>query len=83
MFSFGVVVYEIYTQTEPWRGVSGVEAANAVGNGKRMDIPLECPSLLNLIMVDCWKHDPKDRPEFSGTIIINLFVTTTKNCWKC
>lgn len=66
MFSFGVVVYEIYTQAEPWPGLTCVQAAYEVGSGKQMTLPSDCPPKLSYLMTSCWQKDPNDRPEFTG-----------------
>ena len=41
-----------------------MQAARDVMNGSRMEIPRNCPAVLQKIMKACWKHDPKERPEF-------------------
>ena len=63
VFSFGVVVYEIVTRSDPWPRVPGMQAANNVMNGIRMEIP-QCQPVLQEVMSRCWKQDPQERPEF-------------------
>jgi serine/threonine protein kinase len=65
VFSYGVVLYEIFSQDSPWIGVSNLEAANRVMNGKRMEIPEEWPEVVRIIIRQAWEHNPENRPEFT------------------
>lgn len=80
VFSFGVVLYEIYTLGDsPWsleanankkRTITNREVMTAVLRGERMKKPSSDyvdEAELNLlydIMMKCWHHYPSDRPTF-------------------
>eukprot|EP01117_Protostelium_nocturnum_P009080 TRINITY_DN3251_c0_g1_i1.p1 TRINITY_DN3251_c0_g1~~TRINITY_DN3251_c0_g1_i1.p1 ORF type:complete len:1571 (+),score=426.26 TRINITY_DN3251_c0_g1_i1:57-4715(+) len=68
VFSFGVVMYEIFLVVDPWAKISSVQAAIEVANnGKRMEIPKNIHPTLASLMSLCWSQDPEQRPDF-GTI---------------
>ncbi|PRP85048.1 epidermal growth factor receptor-like [Planoprotostelium fungivorum] len=64
VFSFGVVVWEICTQSEPWAGIAPVNAAVDILAGQRLIIPDDVPSQFSDIMQNCWVESPEDRPDF-------------------
>ncbi|PRP86359.1 hypothetical protein PROFUN_05500 [Planoprotostelium fungivorum] len=64
VFSFGVVVWEIFEEKDPYPGVAAVEAAFQVVNGQRLEFTkCPCPWLIRLVQA-CWDKDPKNRPSF-------------------
>ena len=67
VFSFGVVIYEIVTCSNPWPQCTPMEAAHEVMRGNTMTIP-ECPEIFQQMMKLCWQYDPKDRPEFTDLL---------------
>jgi serine/threonine protein kinase len=62
VFAFGVLLYEIFAREQPWRGVANVNVMNAVSNGERMTPPKSAPAHCAQLMLQCWAHDPKERP---------------------
>ena len=42
-----------------------------------MDPPLGCPQEVSRIMLDCWYHDPTQRPRFS-TLLFKLETVYAK-----
>jgi len=66
VFSFGVVIYEIFTTEKPWKDLTIVEAVQKVENGERMILPksCECSLALKNLMERCWAQEPDDRPNF-------------------
>ncbi|PRP74098.1 Protein kinase domain containing protein, partial [Planoprotostelium fungivorum] len=63
-FAFGVTVWEICTQKEPWEGVTPVNAAVDVLAGARLAIPDEVPAQFTDLMINCWEQEPENRPDF-------------------
>lgn len=53
-FSYGVTLYELVTQEDPWVGLTAVQATYKVSAGKRMSIPQDCPPVFTEIMVQSW-----------------------------
>jgi hypothetical protein len=64
VFSFGVLIYEVITQQDPWEGKSHNEVATLVLSGRRMTVP-DCNPTLQKLMTDCWHQDPDQRPDFT------------------
>ncbi|PRP82088.1 hypothetical protein PROFUN_03778 [Planoprotostelium fungivorum] len=64
VFSFGVVVWEIFEEQDPFPEVTAVEAAFQVVNGQRLEFT-NCPYpwLIRLVQ-SCWEKEPKNRPSF-------------------
>lgn len=50
-FSFGVVMYEIATQSDPWDSVPIVQVAQKVCAGERMQIPSHVPFYFQSIIL--------------------------------
>jgi len=72
-FSFGITLFEIFTESDPYPKLKNIEAGRRVkfeglrpeieANRKITNVP-ELPKLLQMM----WKHEPVDRPDF-------LFIT--------
>jgi len=64
-YSYGVLIWEVVTQSEPWENIPLLEIAIGVGKkGWRLKIPKNCDPFLAKLMKDCWKQEPSDRPAF-------------------
>lgn len=50
VFSYAVTLYEIVTQDEPWKGLTSVQVVMQLLEGKRMEIPKNCPEVLASLM---------------------------------
>lgn len=73
VFSFAIVMWEIYTKDEPYEGRPGMDTAFAVAqNGLRPKVPRHCPKAYRELMVRSWAPNPKDRPPFEE-ILQRLF----------
>jgi len=68
VYSFGIVLWELFTQLEPYNGFFKTfdEMMDGVTRkGKRPDIPEDCPSKLKELMQACWNPDPNNRPSIA------------------
>ncbi|XP_038628578.1 tyrosine-protein kinase JAK3 [Tachyglossus aculeatus] len=81
VWSFGVVLYELYTYSEKNRSPSA-EFLRMMGcdrtmpilchllellkEGKRLPTPPGCPWEVHELMRSCWAHNPWERPSFSA-----------------
>jgi len=94
VYSFGIILWEIYTREEPYqdsRQSLSVEAfCDAVSNEcLRPEIPEECPVNIKTLILDCWESDPDARPSFTyiverlNNIIIEeaIIDTTGRTFW--
>ncbi|XP_050062324.1 tyrosine-protein kinase transmembrane receptor Ror-like isoform X2 [Aphis gossypii] len=65
VWSFGVVLWEIYSLgKQPYYGYSNDEVLKLIHDGVLLDIPLNCPPVICVMMNGCWKSDPKERLRF-------------------
>ncbi|KAK1859802.1 hypothetical protein I4F81_002396 [Pyropia yezoensis] len=72
VFSFGVLLWELHTRREPWKGLRPVQILFAVGvEGARLPIPGDLPPPVAALLRDCWAADPAARPDF-GHILRTL-----------
>ncbi|KAJ1358900.1 hypothetical protein KIN20_017465 [Parelaphostrongylus tenuis] len=65
VFSFGVMVYEIFSDgDEPWKGKTNGEVKAAVTNGECVQLPSCCPeSLRNFIATRLFANNPEIRAD--------------------
>jgi len=65
VFSFGIVMYEIFDRKIPYVGLSNAEVITKVEEGYRLPRPLSCPAdLYKDGMLKCWNTDADSRPTF-------------------
>jgi serine/threonine protein kinase len=65
VWSFGVLMYEIWTRGElPYKEMNNQKVWVSVTTGHRLEQPDECPKEIYAIMKQCWHIDPQQRPEF-------------------
>ncbi|XP_053565666.1 protein-tyrosine kinase 6 [Bombina bombina] len=66
VWSYGILLYEIISRGMiPYAGMSNPELIPYLQNGQRMSAPPNCSKNIYNIMLECWKDDPKERPNFS------------------
>lgn len=69
VFSFGVVLWELYTQERPYRGMAPHEVIEAVCvRGERPRWPEGSPPELVALAHECWHTDPDCRPSFAEVV---------------
>jgi serine/threonine protein kinase len=71
IWSFGVVMWEIITQQEPFGTVPMQTVMLQVPKGLRLQIPKDCPTILAKLMISCWQEDTFARPTFQD--VVNTF----------
>ncbi|XP_055846704.1 protein sevenless [Episyrphus balteatus] len=65
IWSFGILLWEILSLgQQPYPAQSNLEVLNFVKEGGRLEKPQDCPEKLYNLMIECWSHDPQDRPTF-------------------
>ncbi|BAS96919.1 Os06g0232100, partial [Oryza sativa Japonica Group] len=66
VFSYGVILWELFTLLQPWEGMNPMQVVGAVGfQQRRLDIPAHVDPTIAEIIRRCWQTDPKMRPSFS------------------
>ncbi|XP_010515013.1 PREDICTED: uncharacterized protein LOC104790915 [Camelina sativa] len=70
VFSFGIVLWELFTGEEPYADLHyGAIIGGIVSNTLRPPIPDFCDMDWKLLMERCWSAEPSERPSF--TVIVN------------
>ncbi|EFN57849.1 hypothetical protein CHLNCDRAFT_21329 [Chlorella variabilis] len=65
VFSFGVILLEMYSSKRVWRGYSFMQILSAISEGKLpFVIPADCPEALASLLHRCLHTDPMQRPTF-------------------
>ncbi|PRP85741.1 putative leucine-rich repeat receptor-like protein kinase [Planoprotostelium fungivorum] len=80
VFSFGVTVWEILTEQDPWTDLTPMEAAlKVITDKERMKIPDGIEYWIDKLIreqTDCWEEEPSRRPLFPQ--ICERIANTTK-----
>ncbi|XP_068685513.1 uncharacterized protein [Montipora foliosa] len=65
VWSFGVVLYEIFTiGGSPYPRINGRKIMELLNEGYRMPKPNHVAETLYQLMLNCWQQEPHDRPTF-------------------
>ncbi|XP_035518634.1 ephrin type-A receptor 2a [Morone saxatilis] len=71
VWSFGIVMWEVMAFGErPYWDMSNHEVMKAINEAFRLPAPMDCPSAIYQLMLQCWQHDRPKRPRFSD--IVNI-----------
>ncbi|OEL35206.1 Serine/threonine-protein kinase EDR1 [Dichanthelium oligosanthes] len=82
VFSYGVILWELCTLSQPWEGMNAMQVVGAVGfQNRRLDIPDNIDPAIAEIIGQCWHTDPKLRPSFADimTALKPLLKNLTSN----
>jgi serine/threonine protein kinase len=66
VFSFGVLLFEIFACQAPWQGVANLAVASKVIAGERMHLPSSIPSKVRRLIRQCWQQEPNERPKMTS-----------------
>jgi serine/threonine protein kinase len=74
VYSFAMVLYEIWSRKLPWQGLQPVQVALKVVNERaRPPVPVEMDTEecfgISALMSECWGHDPSRRPSFEDCVL--------------
>lgn len=65
VWSFGVLLWEIYSFGQvPYQGYVDESAVEMIGYHQILACPVDCPSRIYSLMVECWHKTPSKRPDF-------------------
>jgi len=66
VWSFGVLIFEIFSNVEPYQNLDPVQTAFQVcDHGLRLTPPENAPPVIKKIMIECFQTNPAKRPSFS------------------
>ncbi|KAM1143220.1 hypothetical protein FF1_032192 [Malus domestica] len=69
VFSFGVILWELMTQSVPWNNLNSLQVVGIVGfMDRRLDIPEGLDPQVVSIIEDCWQSGLEQRPSFEDII---------------
>jgi len=69
VWSFGVLLWELATMGGvPYPDISSRRIYNVLKTGYRMEKPKTCNEEMYMLMLDCWKDDPDERPTFAQLV---------------
>ncbi|KAJ1376147.1 Serine-threonine/tyrosine-protein kinase, catalytic domain [Sesbania bispinosa] len=75
VFSFGVILWELMTQSIPWKNLNSLQVVGVVGfMDRRLDLPEGLDPNIASIINDCWRSDPEQRPSFEELIQRMMFA---------
>ena len=68
VYSFGIVMWELYTKQVPFQDLNTFEIPIAVIKGERPTVPKDCPKEYAKLMQLCWHKKPSKRPTFQKIV---------------
>jgi serine/threonine protein kinase len=68
VFSFGVVMWQVVTRKEPFAGRNFMGVSLDVLEGKRPQIPNDCPAEFRKVMKKCWHASAEKRPTMERVV---------------
>ena len=68
IFSFGTVMWELYTRAPVFDKLPQLAVYQAVIGGNMPDVDDNCHPTYKQVMQSCWLRNPKDRPSFQNII---------------
>ncbi|XP_040182701.1 ephrin type-A receptor 2 [Rana temporaria] len=71
VWSYGIVMWEVMSYGErPYWEMSNQEVMKAINEGFRLPAPMECPSAIYQLMMQCWQQERNRRPKFPDIVSI-------------
>ncbi|KAF1399736.1 Ephrin type-A receptor 2, partial [Spheniscus magellanicus] len=71
VWSYGIVMWEVMSYGErPYWELSNHEVMKAINEGFRLPAPLDCPSTIYQLMMQCWQQERGRRPKFADIVSI-------------
>lgn len=62
VYSYGVILWEMYTQQIPYMDEPFGKIILSINEGKRLPLPEDMPKSMKDLIIKCWKEDSKERP---------------------
>jgi serine/threonine protein kinase len=68
VFSFGIIMWEVVARKQPFAGRNFMGVSLDVLEGKRPQVPPDCPDELKKLMTRCWHAKANKRPDMKDVI---------------
>ncbi len=68
MFSFGIIMWQVVTRKEPFAGRNFMGVSLDVLEGKRPQVPNDCPAEFAKVMKKCWHASTAKRPSMERVL---------------
>ena len=80
VFSFGVLLFEIFVRERPWGVVDdNVAVAKKVAAGERLIVPRNVPETVRSLIVKCWLVLPTNRPTMAAVRDVSTIGQVIRN----
>ena len=77
VWSFGILLWELITEgNEPYPGMTNEEVRKLASKGDHMFIPQDCPEPFKQLMINCWKYNDYERPNFKDIFDVLIIYDT-------
>eukprot|EP01132_Coremiostelium_polycephalum_P005988 gene5988-7460_t len=63
-YSYGLIVWQMFSRSQPFPNISPNRLPEIITSGARPDIPSNMPSVFDRLVRACWNPDPHSRPTF-------------------
>eukprot|EP01132_Coremiostelium_polycephalum_P005540 gene5540-6899_t len=77
VYSFGIVLWELFTQDLPFKDLTDYQRVNFVLSGGRPTIPDTIPPRVSQLIQDCWNSEPTKRPTFPEILNTLYSISST------
>jgi serine/threonine protein kinase len=68
VYSFGVIMWEVLTRRQPYAGRNFMGVSLDVLEGRRPQIPHDCPAHFSKVLRKCWHATPDKRPHMEEVL---------------
>lgn len=77
IFSFGMILWELSSEKEPFAGEKDFQVVLRISQGIREKMVEGTPESYFKLYTECWNQDPEERPKIEG--VVETLESTIKN----